>query len=286
MHRIGQLIGLLAINSYYRVGLGEIYQGSLKVCPAPALNCYSCPFASFACPIGSLQHYVAIRAFPYYVIGTIALVGVIVGRAACGWFCPFGLIQDLLYKIRTWKLRLPRWATSIRFYLLVAILVVVYFAGHPYFCSLICPAGTLEAGVPLVSGDEELAALTGWLFYLKFGLALLFLGFTVLVKRPFCRVICPLGALYALFNRWSIIRLRIEPDRCTQCGLCQKACPMDIRPYEGSNMTDCIRCFRCGTVCPHQVISMTGPLGDRVERLPDPAPRPPALSTPVRSAGA
>ena len=87
-----------------------IYHGGLKKACVPGMNCYSCPGALGACPIGSMQavfdgrH----RQFAFYVVGYVALIGLFVGRFICGWLCLFGLIQELLYKIPTPKLTIPK----------------------------------------------------------------------------------------------------------------------------------------------------------------------------------
>jgi len=81
-----------------------------EVC-TPLFNCYSCPFVLFSCSIGSVQHFAATGKVPFYAVGSIAVVGVSVGRMTCGTLCPFGFLQDLLFKIGTWKGRLPGWAS-------------------------------------------------------------------------------------------------------------------------------------------------------------------------------
>ena len=77
---------------------GKIYTGNLKHACVPGLNCYSCPGATGACPIGSLQAVIGSWNFKmaYYVIGFLIFVGALLGRLVCGFLCPFGLIQDLL----------------------------------------------------------------------------------------------------------------------------------------------------------------------------------------------
>ena len=84
---------------------GRIWQGPSKQVCVPGLNCYSCPGALGACPIGSLQSFMsgAVLRFPFYVLGLMILFGLILGRRICGWLCPFGLVQELLYKIPTPK---------------------------------------------------------------------------------------------------------------------------------------------------------------------------------------
>jgi ferredoxin-type protein NapH len=85
-----------------------IYQGSLKEYCTPTLNCYACPGALFACPIGSLQHFIIVgQAIPAYVMGYLAAIGAVVGRcAAAGSALRF--FQDLLYKVRSVKIAIPK----------------------------------------------------------------------------------------------------------------------------------------------------------------------------------
>ena len=110
--RIFQGLGTLLPNAYIQRFLTpSLYQGTPKeVCPPP-FNCYACPSVLFSCPIGSMQHFAATGRVPFCSVGLIAVVGVSVGRMTCGTLCAFGPLQDLLFKIRTWKGRLPGWAS-------------------------------------------------------------------------------------------------------------------------------------------------------------------------------
>jgi polyferredoxin len=78
---------------------GRLYKGPLKGACVPFLNCHGCPTATFGCPIGTIEHYMVIRRFPYEIVGQLGLLGLLVGRMACGWLCPFGLLQDLLFMV-------------------------------------------------------------------------------------------------------------------------------------------------------------------------------------------
>jgi polyferredoxin len=239
----------------------SIYQGSLKSVCVPGLNCYSCPAATGACPIGSLQHFMAgLRPgwqagefkLGLYVVGWLGLIGSIVGRMPCAWLCPFGLFQELMHKIPSPKFAVPRALTYLK-YVFLALFVIIfplwlvddYGYGLTWFCRYVCPAGTLEAGLPMLALKPELRGLVGWLFYNKLAILVLFLVWMVLSRRPFCRTTCPLGAIYALFNKYSLFRMVHHPDRCTHCQACYQGCPMGIKFYEGANQTDCIRCLKC-----------------------------------------
>ena len=258
-----------ALSNGYVQGFveGRIFTGPTKAICMPGLNCYSCPGALGACPLGSLQATLGSRQyrFAFYVVGFLMIVGALAGRLVCGWLCPFGLIQDLLYKIpfvKKWK-TLPadnvlKWLK----YVLLAVLVILLplFAvdivgqGKPWFCAYVCPAGTLEAGLPLVLLDKGLRAVVGWLYAWKVFILIGILLLSVLVYRPFCRYLCPLGAIYGLFNPVSLYRYTVDKKACTQCGACQKACKFNIRVYENPNSIDCIRCGDCKRACPHSAI--------------------------------
>jgi len=399
--RIGQIISAILLNAYILAYIQHkiIYTGFLKSVPEPVLNCYGGPLSVFACPMGSFQQIIGIHQIPWLPIGVFLIVGIVVGRMACGWVCPFGLWQDLLNKIplgrgrkgwlsfilialigalvatgltailktqwwrvflygwlpftlvallfsRLGKLDVPRkmwlggfaasiglallvwlrlgasfgvvvgvvamvlfslagrWfaaiaaavaalivvligptlhlgplagpllaivcavvlaaivllldrvlkvtlpATFLKFaFVLIVATVLAYKTGEPWFCKL-CPQGTLEAGIPLVLWDPQggLRNLVGWLYFVKVGILLLVALASVSIKRPFCRLICPIGAVYSVFNNFSFLHLRVS-RACTTCKLCTKVCPMDIEVHQDPNQLECIRCLECKYAC-------------------------------------
>ncbi len=245
-----------------------IYQGPLKRFCVPGMNCYSCPGAFGSCPIGSMQAVFDARRrrFAFYVVGFIALIGLLVGRFVCGWLCLFGLIQELLYKLPTPKLSVPEKIDKPLRYLKYFMLAVMVFAlpfffrgsygsGEPFFCKYICPVGTLEGGVPLVLLNEGMRQTLGWLFRWKFFIMLLCVISSVFIYRPFCKYVCPLGAFYALFQKVSILRISFDSNACVNCGLCQKACMMNVNPCQNPNSAECIRCGECVNACPQKALS-------------------------------
>lgn len=246
---------------------GRIYNGGAKRACVPGLNCYSCPGALGACPIGALQAVITgnKQNFSFYVVGILILFGVTLGRAICGFLCPFGWIQELLNKIPGKKLNVPKKADrGLRFFkygvLALFVLALPMFAtnafglGAPWFCKWICPAGTLEGGIPLLLANESLRRSVGFQFWWKFGLLALTIAFSIGVYRPFCKYVCPLGAIYALFNRFSLARLECDEGSCTACGKCARICPMGV-PLPGDfNSPECIRCGKCLTACPQDAI--------------------------------
>jgi polyferredoxin len=248
--RIFQGLGTLLPNAYVQGFLTPtLYQGTLKGVCTPLFNCYACPSALFSCPIGSMQHFAATGKVPFYAAGTMAVVGASVGRMTCGTLCPFGFLQDLLFKVRTWKGRLPGWASYLRYAALAVLVFLIPAFSGVHWYSKLCPMGTLGAGLPWVTLSESVRALVGSLFWVKIGILLLFFTFSVMVKRPFCRAACPLGAIFSIFNRSSFLQLAWDPDTCTRCGKCQKICPVDIRPDYKPTSAECLRCLDC-TRCP------------------------------------
>ncbi len=406
-YRVVHIIAAVMLNSYIVAYLQSkvLFQGFFKYVPQPILNCYGGPLAVFACPIGSTQQMIGMKFLPWLPLGVFIVVGAVVGRAACAWLCPFGMWQDLLYKVKvgpkagakrwaglgliaaitlvigaalvTWlklpwvavfiyawlpfnllvlavvlrgKLALPakmwigsflaavglaavvwfkheigyavaagfvgmvllgltgRWfaagasavaglllgwlgnpafhlgplsglglgvALAVAGFALVFVLdillklslpsnflkfgmlllvagVASYLTAEPWFCKL-CPQGTFGAGIPLVLWDPvgALRGLVGWLYFVKLGILLFTIVAAIAVKRPFCRVVCPIGAIYALFNKASLLHLEFPGrDACTNCGICKRVCPMDIDPHLAQNQLECIRCGECTTACP------------------------------------
>jgi polyferredoxin len=238
---------------------GSISKGPLKNICVPGLNCYSCPAAIASCPLGALQNALGTGNFPFFAAGLILLSAITLGRTVCSFLCPFGLVQELLYKIPSPKLpksALTRKLTMLK-YLILAVpviglplgLVLADGYGAPSFCKFICPAGTLEAGLPLVIVNESLRGSIGPLFFWKLSVLLCVAALSVFLFRPFCRFICPLGALYGFFNKYALFGSRLGSADCTHCGKCAEICKMDTSAV---NDCECIRCGDCKSVCPSQ----------------------------------
>ena len=265
---IVQLAFTALSNGYVRdFAEGKIFTGKTKSVCVPGLNCYSCPGARGSCPIGSLQATLGSRnyKFAFYVLGFLMIVGAFLGRFVCGFLCPFGLIQDLLYKIpffrKLKKLPGDKFLKWLKFVILVLFVIILplfavdaFGQGSPWFCEYICPSGTLGAGIPLTVLNEGLRSIVGWLYAWKVAILVVIIFLSILVYRPFCRYLCPLGAIYGLFNKISLYRYRIDETKCTSCGACQKACKIDIKTFENPNSIECIRCGDCIKSCPHNAI--------------------------------
>lgn len=252
-------IGVLLTNSYVQVITTKIgYDGPLRGVCVPFLNCHACPFALFSCPIGMLQHFAVIHRFPFYLLGFFIAVGVVVGRAACGWLCPFGLLQDLMYKIKSVKFSIPKFLNYGKYVALVVLVIVLPYFTYENWFSKLCPFGALIAGIPWVTwnpvdpdfGTRVIEAdVVGTMFYIKIAILVLFLIWFILAKRPFCRTTCPLGAIWGVFNRISLLRARVE-ESCPDCEQCTKYCPMDLNVKTEVNSENCIKCMDCAA-CNH-----------------------------------
>ena len=266
-------LAFAALTNGYAAGFaqGKIYRGPGKLVCAPGLNCYSCPGAVGSCPLGSLQAVLTGRThkFPFYVLGFLLLFGALFGRLVCGWLCPFGLVQDLLHKIPFVKklrrlpgeraLRYLKYAVLVGFVIVLPLVVLdIVGQGQPWFCKYICPSGTLFAGIPLIASNPPLRAALGWLFTWKAAILLALVLLSIVLWRPFCRYLCPLGAIYGLFNPVAVYRFRIDEDRCTDCGACKAACKLDIDVRRTPNSAECVRCGACRRACPHGAIRTGG----------------------------
>lgn len=256
--RYVQLLAAVLYNCNFKgFATGRIWQGSTKGVCVPGLNCYSCPGAVAACPLGSLQTALLSSKykFPYYVLGTFLLLGLFLGRFICGFFCPFGFLQELLHKIPTPKIKKSKAtrALSLLKYviLLIFVILIPLIALAPGFCKYLCPAGTLEAGIPLTILQEKLCAMTGVLFTWKVAVLIVILAACVICQRAFCRFLCPLGAIYSFFNPVSFFGIKVDQTKCIQCDACVRHCKMDVKKVCDR---ECIQCGECISHCPVHAI--------------------------------
>ena len=246
---------------------GRIYTGNAKYACVPGFNCYSCPGAVGSCPLGSIQNALASTGHRagWYVLGIIMLFGVILGRTICGWLCPLGLIQELLHKIPTPKLKKSRVTRALSWlkYVILAVFVVAiplwyglrYQIPLPAFCKYICPAGTFEGAMGHLANPANTSyySMLGILFTRKFVIMLVIGLACVFCYRAFCRFLCPLGAIYGLFNRFNVVGVKVDAGRCNHCGACVRGCGMDVR-HVGDH--ECINCGKCMEVCNQGAISI------------------------------
>jgi len=253
------LLGLFAANSSFQVfSTKAVYGGTLKGVCVPFINCHACPFAVFSCPIGMLQHFMALHQLPLFLLGFFLVIGLTIGRAACGWLCPFGLIQDVMYIIKTRKFSIPRFLNYTKYVVLLLLVIILPYYTAEHWFSKLCPYGGLIASIPWVAWnpiDPQWGVnviepgMVGMLFYIKMLILFLFLGWFVIAKRPFCRVFCPMGAIWGIFNRISLLKVKVA-EKCPSCDRCPNLCPMDLAANVDADSENCIKCFEC-TTCKH-----------------------------------
>lgn len=262
-----QLVYTILTNGYlYGYLNGKIYKGSLKYSCVPGLNCYSCPGAVGSCPLGALQAALNKKNLevPFGVLGFLFVFGSLLGRFVCGWMCPFGLLQDLLHKIPLFRKQkqLPRHkilkkGKYVVLFGLVFIGSAFLFGGFvkvPAFCKYLCPSGTFMGALPLLGADETLRSGAGGLFAWKLCVLIALVLLSVKIYRPFCQYLCPLGAVYGWFNRFSLVQIHWVEEQCISCMACKKACPVDLPPEQISVSPECIRCGKCISVCPKECL--------------------------------
>ena len=266
-----QLYCALLYNAHVKGFLeGEIYKSktpTTKGICVPGFNCYSCPGAVGACPLGSLQNAIGTtnKQIGFYVFGILMLYGLMLGRTICGWLCPLGLIQELLHKIPTPKLKKNRVTRALSYlkYILLAVFAIGITAWYgiahgvavPGFCKYICPAGTFEGAIFLLSNPANANdfSMLNILFTRKFVIMLVIGLACVFCYRSFCRFICPLGAIYGFFSKVAVVGVKVDATRCNHCGSCVRSCGMDVR-HVGDH--ECIHCAKCMDVCNQKAISL------------------------------
>jgi polyferredoxin len=215
---------------------------------SPVFHCYSCPLATFACPIGVLANFSALHQIPYLAGGTLLVVGSLVGSLVCGWACPFGFLQDLLGRIPTPKFALPAWLGYCRYAVLGGLVLWVPYVwgeGHPLFFCRVCPAGAVEGALPHVAGQALAGQAIDWPGAAKIAILLVFAGMVLFTWRPWCTLFCPLGAIYGLCNRFSFFFVRLDPQACNDCDLCRDLCHLRGASERRAGPTRCIRCLEC-----------------------------------------
>lgn len=267
--RLVQVYAALLYNANIKGFIsGDIYTGNSKFMCVPGLNCYSCPGAVGACPLGSFQNALAeskVRA-PYYIIGILGIFGLTLARTICGWLCPVGLGQELLYKIRTPKLKKNRVTRVLSYFKYVILFVLVIIVPLlyalrdvplPAFCKYICPAGTIGGAISMLlnPNNVDLYEMLGGQFVWKFGVLIVFIVASIFIFRFFCRFFCPLGAIYGFFNKIALIGVKVDKEKCIDCGKCVEVCKMDVK-HVGDH--ECINCGKCVSCCPTHAIRWKG----------------------------
>ncbi len=228
----------------------------------PIIHCNACPLTWFACPIYTISELIQFHSIPWLALGLIAGCGALVGRFFCGWICPMGLLQDLLYLVPAPKLRFPSFLRWLKYaFLIIAVGATAYWAGKDvlYFFCAYCPVATMEVTLPSMIVNHDWTMDAGRI--LRLAVLLSVLALVIFNMRWFCKAMCPVGALVAFTNKYSLLAIRLDPAKCIHCNKCVKSCPMDV-PVEESSRTgravnrhsECIECLKCQQVCPVSAI--------------------------------
>lgn len=248
------------------------------------LNCQACELAWLGCPIGMLQRYVLDSRIPFYVYGVVIAFGAALGRAICGWVCPFGLINDLLNKVSKRSYKPPEWFRGIKYLYLGGIVVLAMGTGTIFYCRYMC-FGALLGVIPYWLTWQTVSAI--WLIY-HVGIFSAYVAFAYMVHgRAWCRYFCPLGAILSLVNPISIVKRKIDRSSCTSCGSCKSVCPMGLDPIKDDlkSKLDCIKCGRCVTKCHNNSLSITTTFSGGFEKVKEKLPVTDPKPTPQASPG-
>jgi ferredoxin-type protein NapH len=250
--RITQFLSLIALNSAYWP-----WAQARWLC-LPVLNCHACALAWFACPIGVMMHYSGWHIFPFVALGMVLTIGVVFGRLFCGWVCPFGTLQGLLYKIPSPKFNLPPRTGYMKYVVLAFMVFLIPFLwgeSTQYSFCRICPAATLEAVIPgwFSSGFDWKGINT----IARIAVLLTVIAAAILSSRSFCKILCPIGAILSPLNYFSLWKVKPPTHDCISCGRCDRTCTTHINPSKRIKMhvnpsdhIDCITCHACQPVCP------------------------------------
>ena len=216
----------------------------LVYCPfaVPFVFCRVCPVLD--CPGRWMQPMAG-----WVILGS----GLLAGRAFCGWLCPVGLLGDLarglpkLDLLKTEKRRIvSRWLSFVKFASLGLVLFLIYVMDNPRICF------AMRTGFLSWDGFKMALSLSPAAYRVRLIVFAVGIGAMLVVRRFWCRFLCPLGALLGLLGRASAFGPRVDRSRCKNCLLCRRACPTDSMPGE----SNCVFSLECLRACPFSAISL------------------------------
>ena len=199
--------------------------------------------------------------YPIVILGS---VGILTGRAVCGWACPIGLLQRATGLVpRFLKKRFPvfkkigqhkieRYLRYIKYFILIGLVFLTsIFLGFVF--TDICPVGMLTGTFPIMVLRPGVY-IPDTYFYIALVIFILFILLILLVERGWCRYFCPVGAFLAPFNKVSFLHMEVDEKQCTDCNLCSDICPMGIDVPNMNRDPECILCGKCVEKCPHSLV--------------------------------
>jgi polyferredoxin len=231
----------------------------------PFFYCHACPAATSACPLRAIEIGVYRSnwnwRFILYPILIIGFVGVISGRAVCGWACPIGFLQRATGKVpqrlkkkypflkKLGQHRIEPYLRYIKYIVFIGLVVATPIMIGFMFTD-ICPVGFLVGTIP-ISTLYPGQFTPNEFFYMALGVFILFLVLIFTIERGWCRYFCPIGAMLAPFNKISILKVSVNKDECIHCNICaNEACPMAIDVPNMNRDPECILCGKCIEACP------------------------------------
>lgn len=249
--KIIQLVSFITLNSYIKGIVNKVnYGGSFKKICLPVINCWSCPSALTGCPIGAIEVYVKAGQVPFVPFLYIVFPGLLLGRFFCGFICPAGFLQELVFKFKTRKFRLFNKLNYLSvFSLIFGVIIFSYLFSNAWFSKYLCPMGTIQASLPWLILDEGIRKSVGSIFIFKIIFLIFVIFMCVYIFRFFCRVLCPLGFILGIFNKIAFIKIKYFQESCDRCDNCKSVCPVDLKIPEEVNNFKCIRCMNCVNIC-------------------------------------
>ena len=240
----------------------------------PFFYCNACPSATSACPLRPLELSVydlykkpgnlslKLLFYPLLILGA---VGIISGRAVCGWVCPIGLLQRITGRFARYlkrkfpffkkmgKNKIEKYLRYTKYFLLIGLVFLTsIFVGFVF--TDICPVGMLTGTFPILLLNPGVYIPSSY-FYIALFIVILFILLILLIERGWCRYFCPVGAILAPFNKISLLHVEVDKKNCKQCGICNDICPMAIDIPNMHRDTECILCGKCVNSCPNNLIS-------------------------------
>ncbi len=254
----------------------------------PILQSSGNPQTTVGDAFAALQYMLWEPTFPWLPIASFLLSAALLGRALCGWACPFGLIQDILGYIKRRHFEFsPRTHKNLVYvkYGLLGIVLLIgvtmaaltttnfgsryrsalgVFAQAPF--NALSPHDTLFAILPVmtygaISAEAPFADLAQViatlqpLFWVRLVILVAVLAFAIYLPRSWCRYFCPAGAGLALASRYSLLGLKRDLVHCTRegCKQCVDVCPMKVPilelPWEKFTSPECTYCLECVDEC-------------------------------------
>ena len=183
----------------------------------------------------------------HYLIAKIA-GPLIFGRAWCGYACWTAMILDLLpyKKPQRGRIRNLGAVRYLYFFLSLGLVLFIWYV--------------LKDPVEPFSTEELYWLIFGNILFYGAGL---FLAYRMKDNRAFCKYMCPVPVLQKITSRFSLLKMKIDPSLCVDCGRCEKVCPMDVKllDYKNDNRrvlsTECIFCSTCVYECPRNAVSIS-----------------------------